>query len=112
MPVVTEPGPPRRSWRLLDQQRQEGPVRQPQREPPGQCQQQPGLPLVPELDAGRSVEVGHGMDQTARPVPGKSAFFRGCRGERQGARGAGRCRDGVATLNAPRAADAGRLGGG
>jgi hypothetical protein len=39
-----------RSRRFLEQQRQEGAFGQPQRQPSRQCQRQPGLSFLPELD--------------------------------------------------------------
>lgn len=48
---------PRPARRLLEQQRQEGAFRQPQRERARQRRQQRGLSLVPELDATRAVDA-------------------------------------------------------
>ncbi|OAI15623.1 hypothetical protein A1359_09440 [Methylomonas lenta] len=59
---------PRYSRRVLEQQRQEGAFRQPQRQPARQCQQQPGLSFLPELDEQCVVESTRIMDQTSRPV--------------------------------------------
>lgn len=57
----------RYSRRVLEQQRQEGAFRKPQRQPARQCQQ-PGLSLLPELDELCVVESTRIMDQTSRPV--------------------------------------------
>lgn len=88
-----------------------GAVAHPQREPPGQRRQQPGLSPVPELDAGHSAETGRRMDQTAHPDLGSDASSLGRRGEQQGARGAGRGGRGCSAPNAPRVADARRSRG-
>ena len=55
--------------RLLEQQRQERAFRLSQPERARQCQLEPGLPSVPELDEERAVDAARGMDQTPRPVP-------------------------------------------
>jgi len=91
---------PRRARRLLEQQRQEGAFGLPQREPPRQCQPEPGLSPLPELDGPRAVDAACGMDQTSRPDR------RGLRhvGKLQGTRGVGRRGCGCAAPNAPRAA--------
>ena len=59
---------PRRSRRFLEQQRQEGAFGQPQRQPTRQCQQQPGLSFLPELDEQCVAETTLTMDQTLHPV--------------------------------------------
>jgi len=92
-------GAPRAARRFLERQRQEGAFGLPQREPPRQCQPQPGLPSLPELDGVRVVDAARGMDQTSRPDrPGPR---RG--GKPQDTRGAGRPGRGGAAPNAPRA---------
>ena len=93
-------GPPRGARRLLEQQRQEDAFGLPQREPPGQCQQQPGLPPLPELDGARAVDAALGMDQIPRPDrPGLRPA-----GKPQDPRSAGRRGSGCTAPNALRAA--------
>ena len=105
MRVPMKTDAPRRAWRLLDQQRQEGALGLPQYEAPGQPQPQPGLPSLPELDGAYGVDAPCAMDQTARPAG------RGSRraGEPQGPRGAGRRGRGCVPPKAPRVADFQRL---
>ena len=59
---------PRASRRCLEQQCQEGAFGQPQRQPARQCQQQRGLPFLPELDEQIVADTTLTMDQTLHPV--------------------------------------------
>lgn len=77
---------PLRSRRFLEQQRQEDAFGQPQRQPARQCQQQPGLPFLPELDEQRVTDVTLTMDQASRSV--RSGRFPA--DKPQGTRSAGR----------------------
>lgn len=86
MKVVIANLAPLLARRLLEQQRQEGAVGQPQRQQARQCRQQPGLSFLPELDEHGVVESTPIMDQTFRPVRlGLSPIDKP-----QGARSAGR----------------------
>ena len=94
--VTVEGGAPRRAWRLLERQRQEGALCLPELERPWQPLEQPGFSLFPELDEPRA--GARNMDQAYRPVRQRIG------GKLQGARGAGRCGGGCSVPKAPRAA--------
>jgi len=90
----------RHARRLLERQRQEGAVGQPQRERPRQRERQPGFPFLPELFALPVVDAARSMDQITRPVR-----CGGCRSDKpQGARGVARFGRGCLESTAPRVA--------